>query len=82
MNSENWPPKDSASHHLFMNYAYVAEIRMDLGAPAVDGDLGLENSHSSSETIRVQLRRNEFGHDLAHETFGQRVTGKPYRRGA
>ena len=66
----------------FMNYAYVAQIRMCLGMPAADGDLGLENSNSSSTIIILTLRRNEFGLDLTHERFGQRVAGDGNRRGA
>ena len=45
-----------------------------------DGATGLENSDSSSKTIRVTPPLDKFHHDLTHENLGQRVTRPVYRR--
>ena len=40
----------------------------------LDEVMVLENSDSSSKTIRVQLPLDKFHHDLTYENMGQRVT--------
>ena len=40
----------------------------------------LENSDSSSKTIRIQPPLDKFHHDLTHENLGQKVTCPVYRR--
>ena len=60
-------------------------ILMDQMWPTVpcsrlDRATGLENSDSLSKIISIELRVDEFHHDLMHENMGQRVTGPVYWR--